>query len=229
MASTIIHSLPMKISGHIIFLVIMLSFAIRPGFLYSQAITRNSCQTDIATNSELKQTRQFSVKFNFPSIAAMVSEVNTDTIHKTLQQLQDWGSRFALKENRKEIAMWLKDKFLSYGFTDVKLDSFYCIANYYPYHDTTLQYNVICTLPGVSTSNELFVIGAHYDSYCTNDPYNNAPGADDNGSGTSATLEIARVMAKLNYHPQTTIQFTLFAAEELGKLGSIHAAQKERI
>ncbi|MCK4754008.1 MAG: M20/M25/M40 family metallo-hydrolase, partial [Calditrichia bacterium] len=43
-----------------------------------------------------------------------------------------------------------------------------------------------------------------------------APGADDNASGTSAVLEIARVMKKLNYQPEATIKFVCFASEEIG-------------
>ncbi|MEI7982604.1 MAG: M20/M25/M40 family metallo-hydrolase, partial [Bacteroidota bacterium] len=163
-----------------------------------------------------------------PTILGMVAAVNADTLHKNLRQLQDWGSRFMLNDNHKNIATWLMNKFLSYGYTDVKLDSFYNIVNSYPFYDSTWQYNVKCTLRGSSAPDEIYVIGGHYDSYSDPDPYLDAPGVDDNGSSVAATLEIARVMALMNYLPEATIQFTLFAAEELGVFGSQYAAVKAR-
>src|SRR5690606_11302120 len=45
-----------------------------------------------------------------------------------------------------------------------------------------------------------------------------APGADDNGSGVAAVLEIARVMSQLR--PRTTMIFVLFSAEEVNRQGS---------
>jgi hypothetical protein len=164
-----------------------------------------------------------------PAIAAMVNAINVDTLTATLQEMQNWGSRFLMNDNNKEIATTLMNKFLSYGYTDVKLDSFYLvIRNWYGFSDSSWQYNIVCTLTGSSAPEEIYVVGGHWDSFCTPDPFNNAPGVDDNGTAVAATLEIARVMKQLNYHPETTIQFTLFAAEELGLFGSRDAARKAR-
>jgi hypothetical protein len=41
-------------------------------------------------------------------------------------------------------------------------------------------------------------------------------------------LEVARVMAEMDYHPETTIEFSLFAAEEMGVFGSMYDAQKAK-
>jgi hypothetical protein len=64
------------------------------------------------------------------------------------------------------------------------------------------------------------VIGAHYDSRTDDlsDSTSFAPGADDNGSGVAAVLEIARVMSQLR--PRSTMIFVLFAAEEDNRQGS---------
>jgi Zn-dependent M28 family amino/carboxypeptidase len=77
--------------------------------------------------------------------------------------------------------------------------------------------NLIARLPGASRPEEVFIICAHYDSTSQN-PYNWAPGADDNASGTAAVLTAARVLA--NFRFDRTIEFCLFTAEELGLLGS---------
>jgi len=64
--------------------------------------------------------------------------------------------------------------------------------------------NLIAEIAG--TSNEIVVIGAHYDSV------DGSPGADDNASGVAATLAIARRVA--NARPRRTLRFVLFANEE---------------
>jgi hypothetical protein len=164
-----------------------------------------------------------------PAIAAMVGAVNADTLRATLQEMQNWGSRFLMNDNKKEIATSLVNKFLSYGYTDVKLDSFYLIIyNWGGYSDSSWQYNIVCTQTGSSAPEEIYVVGGHWDSYCSPDPFNNAPGVDDNGTAVAATLEIARVMKLFNYQPEATIQFTLFAAEELGLFGSRFASAVAR-
>ena len=180
--------------------------------------------------SETSYSARQHERANDPMITAMVNAVNADTLRKTLQQLQDWGSRCLLNDNHKDVAIWLMNKFLSYGYTDVKLDSFYLIVSWGGiYIDTSWQYNVVCILQGASAPEEIYVIGGHYDTFTFADPLNNAPGVDDNGTSVAATLEIARVMADINYQPETTIHFTLFSAEELGLFGSRYASQKARL
>jgi hypothetical protein len=87
--------------------------------------------------------------------------------------------------------------------------------------------NVLGILPGRDT-NRVVVIGGHYDSCICSaapagvyDSTSDAPGADDDGSGSSAVLEIARVVARR--YPKgldATIVFALYAGEEQGLLGS---------
>ena len=162
-----------------------------------------------------------------PVIVNVINQINSDSIRATIQHLQDYGTRFMMVDNRKEIATWIANQFISYGMTNVVLDSFLCYVNWGGiYVDTLWQYNIVATLTGQSAPEEIYVIGGHYDSYCSPDPYTFAPGADDNASSTAATLEIARVMQASNYQPEATIQFTLFAAEELGLFGSRYQAQK---
>lgn len=165
-----------------------------------------------------------------PAIAAMVAAINEDTLRTTLQEMGNWGSRFLMNDNKKEIATSLVNKFLSYGYTDVRLDSFYLvIQNWMGLSDSSWQYNVVCTLPGSSAPDEIYIVGGHWDSICLPDPVNDAPGVDDNGTAVAATLEIARLMKLYNYQPESTIRFTLFAAEELGLFGSRDAASKARL
>ncbi|MEP7285443.1 MAG: M20/M25/M40 family metallo-hydrolase [Chloroflexota bacterium] len=81
--------------------------------------------------------------------------------------------------------------------------------------------NVVSIFQGTDIGTGVIVIGAHYDSITTD--YTNgqtyAPGANDNGSGVAAMLEVARILAGQPH--RTTLIFVAFAAEETGRQGSI--------
>ena len=93
--------------------------------------------------------------------------------------------------------------------------------------------NVLGILPGRDTTR-VVVMGAHYDScICSASDTaalgatSDAPGADDDGSGTAAVLELARVVAAR--YPRgldATVIFALYAGEEQGLYGSTHLAQR---
>jgi hypothetical protein len=153
-------------------------------------------------------------------ILSFIPEINPDSIRSDIQTLQDFGTRYALAPNRKAVALWIKEKYLSFGITDVILDSFPLVYNSITY----MQYNVIATIPGTVNPEKVYIIGGHSDAISIN-PMINAPGADDNASGISAAIEIARVMKKKNYQPETTIKFIAFAAEEGSGSGSLKIAK----
>ena len=95
--------------------------------------------------------------------------------------------------------------------------------------------NVLGILRGRDTSR-VVVMGGHYDSCICSvlpnggvDSTSDAPGADDDGSGASAVVELARVIARR--YPRgldATMIFALYAAEEQGLLGSGHLAARLR-
>ncbi len=74
----------------------------------------------------------------------------------------------------------------------------------------------------------IFIVSGHYDSRPSNvmDPQADAPGADDDASGTTVSVECARLLSKVGAHGRGTYRATiLFAAvsgEEQGLLGSTH-------
>lgn len=69
--------------------------------------------------------------------------------------------------------------------------------------------NLEVEITGSSRPDEIIVVGGHYDSVLAE---LNCPGANDNASGTAATLAIAR--AFVNKKPQRTVRFVLFVNEE---------------
>lgn len=90
--------------------------------------------------------------------------------------------------------------------------------------------NVIATLhpriqePG--TESRTIIISGHYDSRATDvmDVTGDAPGADDDGSGTALVMELARVMANLD--TRATVVFVCYTGEEQGLFGSTHLAEQ---
>jgi len=86
--------------------------------------------------------------------------------------------------------------------------------------ETTKQKNIVAVIQGTEAGAGTVIIGAHYDSI--GQPFESgtayAPGANDNGSGVAAVLELARIMSQRQY--KSTIMFVLFAAEEVGRQGS---------
>ncbi len=83
--------------------------------------------------------------------------------------------------------------------------------------------NVVGLLPGSdpALSNEVILIGSHYD-HLPDRGETYYPGANDNGSGTVAVMELARVFAAMPKRHRRTIAFASFGSEEELMLGSFY-------
>ncbi len=89
-------------------------------------------------------------------------------------------------------------------------------------YEVTLQayatgVNVVGLRPGTELANEHVIVGAHYDHIPA------CSGADDNGTGVAATLELARILADIP--TPRTLMITCWDEEELGLIGSAAQAQ----
>ncbi|MGI9546124.1 MAG: M28 family metallopeptidase [Flavobacteriaceae bacterium] len=92
------------------------------------------------------------------------------------------------------------------------------------------SYNIVGLVPGKDRelAKQYIVIGAHYDhvgiiSSATDDKIAN--GANDNASGTSTVMEIARYFGTHRTNKRSLL-FVLFSAEEKGLLGSVHLSER---
>ncbi|MGB2405040.1 MAG: M28 family metallopeptidase [Flavobacteriaceae bacterium] len=104
------------------------------------------------------------------------------------------------------------------------------------YYDTLqnydgLAYNVVGLVPSQNKeSNEFILIGAHFDHIGVMKPLENSTdsignGANDNATGTTVVMELARYFGA-NPPQERSLIFALFSAEEKGLRGSKHLAQK---
>jgi hypothetical protein len=171
-----------------------------------------------------------------PRIRAMVDAVSAQDLRAYDTRLVAFGTRNDFSENLNSPARgifaardWIRAQFetiakSSGGRMVVTLDTFT-----HPKTERTprdvVESSVIATLKG-SEPGPTYVMSSHYDDCngkCT-DGRGDAPGADDNGSGTSAVIEAAKVMAKTPF--RGTIIFAVFDGEELGLWGSQHFADE---
>jgi len=160
-----------------------------------------------------------------PGVALFSDAVNSDSLKQNVQWLQANKTRFFLHDNRRQIALSIRDRFRTLGYPIARIDSFFLTVTWAGKVYSTWQYNVIARLEGKTTPDKVYLIGAHYDSYSP-DPFVNAPGADDNASGVSGIIEIARVFKKSGFVPKNSIEFVAFGAEEIGLTGSLDYAVK---
>lgn len=151
------------------------------------------------------------------TVRMVISRVSPDSMASTVRGLEAFGTRYFSNANHRTIAGWIRDRFLAAGLRSVVLDSFQYAQSW--------QYNVVGTIPGALQGPEI-IVGGHHDSYSSN--ILAAPGADDNASGTSATIEAARAVVTSGYKPAATLRFITFAAEEAGLRGGADYAAKAR-
>jgi hypothetical protein len=175
--------------------------------------------------------------FRQQQIARIVREIDGRNIEKTIRKLVSFGTRNTLSApddpNRGIGAArdWLFGEFSkvaeqSGGQMTVEKQTFeQPKAARVPV--PTMIANVVATLKGTQpeSAGRTYVVSGHYDSMCTSptEATCDAPGANDDASGTAAVLEMARVMAKYKF--DATIVFMAVAGEEQGLLGSTYAAE----
>jgi hypothetical protein len=80
--------------------------------------------------------------------------------------------------------------------------------------------NLVATIKGFTDPDRVYVIGGHYDSrnISNGDGERDAPGANDDGSGTAAVVELADLLATVPL--RATLRLVCYDGEELGLLGS---------
>ena len=171
-----------------------------------------------------------------PEIVKMVREVSAKNIEATIRKLVSFGTRNTLSSQddpKRGIGAardWIYGEFQRIsndcgGCLQVSKQSFVQPkANRVP-EPTTLT-NVIAVLKGTTDPDRVYVVSGHYDSMCNQDARDatcDAPGANDDGSGTAASIELARVMSKHKF--DATIIFVTVPGEEQGLLGSGYLAK----
>lgn len=176
-----------------------LGFPVQPG---SRSISCDlSALASTAAPLSLRLTADDKQTFD---IQALVNEVDSNRLRADLEFIE--GIRHRTTGNPHLIATRdsIKNLFLNAGLQ---------------YEEQTVPLgnysgkNLIGSRPGTSSPEKVVINDAHYDSV------SNAPGADDNGSGTVGVMEAVRLLSR--YPSKKTLRFIGFDLEESGLLGSV--------
>ncbi|MEO8824058.1 MAG: M28 family metallopeptidase [Ginsengibacter sp.] len=175
-----------------------------------------------------------------PEIKNMVKEVSADSLQSYINTLVSFGTRNTLstKTDKKRgigaARNWVLSKFIEFakkseGRLTAMIDSTTIAADGRRVDKPVLLGNVMATLKGTDPNNKrIFIISGHLDTRRTDvmDRTGDAPGANDDGSGTAAVIECARIMSQHSF--AATIIFVAVSGEEQGLLGSTYMANKAK-
>lgn len=156
----------------------------------------------------------------------LVNEVQSDRLMLHIRNLVDFRTRHINSSLTSQTeGIGAAANYIQRQFEDIRADNpdFAIFPHSFQagYNDKiSTQQNIIGILQGTDQNAGVVLIGAHYDS--RNDDLDDAVGpsygADDNGSGVAATIELARILSQRPH--RSTIIFALFSAEEVGRQGS---------
>lgn len=178
-----------------------------------------SCKTKTTTKSE-------SISITSNEVKNMVSYLASD----------DLQGRHTGSKGIEKAASYIESQFKAFGVKPY----FESYRDNFKIKDSISAFNVVGFVEGSDEKlkDEVIIIGAHYDHIGFGDDARHksrkgsitktdtiANGANDNASGTSAVLAMAKYFAKTKKNKRS-IMFALFSAEELGLLGSKHLAKR---
>lgn len=174
-----------------------------------------------------------------PEIENMVKEVSVDSLQSYINTLVSFGTRSTLStqtDNKRGIGAarnWVLKKFNEFAKNAAgRLTAIIDTTTIQPsgrIDSPVLLGNVMATLKGTDPNDHrIFIISGHLDSRRSDvmDKTGDAPGADDDGSGTAAVIECARIMSQHSF--PTTIIFVAVSGEEQGLYGSAFMADKAK-
>jgi hypothetical protein len=173
-------------------------------------------------------------------IEAMVKEISVDSLAQNLNKLVSFGTRATLSNQSSSAKgigaarAWILTRFNDYAkASNGRLSAFIDTTTYNAdkrrVNRPIILGNVVATLKGTDPNDKrIFVISGHLDSRRSNemDSVGDSPGANDDGSGTVAVMECARVMSKHSF--PATIIFVTVSGEEQGLLGAYFMAAKAK-
>ena len=176
-----------------------------------------------------------------PEIKKMVDEISADNIEKSVRKLVSFHTRHNLSEQNNPGQgigaswNWIKAEMEKYvpasaGRLEVKFEEYTVGGQGQRISQETKLKNVIATLRGTDPNDDrIIIMSAHLDSRAAtdNDSKSFAPGANDDGSGIAAILELIRIMSTRRF--SATVVFMAVSGEEHGLYGAKHMAAKAKL
>jgi hypothetical protein len=172
-----------------------------------------------------------------PLLKSIADEISPSELQATIEQLVGVGTRHTLSDTKSTTRgigaarRWVKGRFATFsrtcgGCLEVTMPGQIFTGDRLP--GPTAIADVLAIQRGTSDPDRVIVISGHIDSRVT-DPMNatsDAPGADDDGSGTAAVIEAARVLSRHKF--PATLVYAVLSGEEQGLYGGKLLAQYAR-
>jgi|GEM_PF-4442409 len=157
----------------------------------------------------------------FGYISYIADQFDCQQAYSTIAELtkDEYEGRLTGSEGGKKAAAWIAEQFDSFTLQPYKEGSYYqAVTNSL---SLSTGDNVIGFIPSSDrTCQQSIIIGAHYDHLGKSFSGQIYRGANDNASGTSVVMEIARVLSKTILLSSVHIIFIAFTGEEQGLYGS---------
>ena len=119
---------------------------------------------------------------DYANVSNLVSQTN---INNNLLEFEALGVKTTGSTANNNAYTWLKNKYLSFGYSESQIT-----RDNFTYGGQSSS-NIIVTKQGSKYPNIFVIICGHYDTI-------NGPGTNDNGSGVSVILEVARLLKNIN-------------------------------
>jgi leucyl aminopeptidase len=152
-------------------------------------------------------------------VKPILKTLSTEGPKENLAKFSSFRTRYYRSETGRQSQQWLLSKIQEYTekYASKSLQNLITATEF---KHSWGQNSIIVRINGSSiTDDSVVIIGAHQDS--TNMwPFLPAPGADDDGSGTTTILESYRALLAADFHPVRNVEFQWYSAEEGGLLGS---------
>jgi hypothetical protein len=148
-------------------------------------------------------------------VLEIMDQVDRSQFASIIQRLQDFQTRYSYTDSCRASELWVHDSLSAMGYETELLP--------FQYEGET-WYNVVARKTGVLYPDSIYIISGHIDSRSYEDPYNLAPGAEDNATAVAAVMEAARIFTRYDFG--CTIEFFVPSGEEQGLIGSAVYAQQ---
>jgi hypothetical protein len=173
-------------------------------------------------------------------IRRIVADISPQRIEATIRKLVSFGTRHTMSDAQSDTRgigaarRWIKAELercnaQAGGRLQVAFESHVEPVSARISRPTELV-NVVATLPGTqpASAGRMYVVSGHYDSRASDvmDATSDAPGANDDASGTAAVIEMACAMARHKF--DATLVFMTVPGEEQGLLGAAHWAEQAK-
>ena len=169
-----------------------------------------------------------------PLLQSVANDVSTDALRETIAKLVGFGTRHTMSDTQSNTrGIGAARRWVKVRFGEIARNCKGCMQIETPEQSVTGEripqpttiVDVLAVQRGTDDPDRVIVISGHLDSRVRDvmDAKSDAPGADDDGSGTAAVLEAARILSRYKFH--ATLVYAVLSGEEQGLYGGTLLAQ----